>query len=130
MDFLFDASSIEKVRGTNRKHHNDRTADLCDVMLLRVNTCRHFRSDSVLLKTPLGDLGFRFPGTARPGMFRFYLEQEMRADDLHTSPTMYTRMLNSGDAPVLVQSQYAGNQTTKVGDSGAAAPYVVSKVFA
>lgn len=34
-------------------------------------------------------------------------------------------MFTPGDAPVLVQSQFAGNQTTSVGDRGAAALYEV-----
>ena len=54
----------------------------------------------------------------------------MRADDLHTDPTKHTRMITPGDAPVLVQSQSAGNETTSVGDRGAAALYKMSNMSA
>jgi hypothetical protein len=77
-------------------------------------------SDSGLLRSAMDDLGFKnsgTTGTTRYGIVISYPQQEMRAVDLHTDPTKHTRMLTPGDAPVLVQSQFAGNKTTSVGEA-------------
>jgi hypothetical protein len=48
----------------------------------------------------------------------------------NTIPTKHTRMFTPGDAPVLVRSQFAGNDTTSVGDRGAAVLDEMTKMSA